>query len=399
MPAGRDELSQRLRQLDSDAGSYASQFVDLVLHGAMELAASDIHLQPTPDGILVRVRLDGILHGLGCFSSGTASDVVSRLKVLADLPTYLTDLPQEGRIREEGFQRELRVATFPTVNGERAVVRLFSQSKKLQYPSELGLPEETERRLRSAIEETFGVVLIAGPAGSGKTTTAYACLRELSRPQRGLSIVTLEDPVEMHLEAISQSQIRDVQGFTMAVGLRSLLRQDPDAILVGEVRDHDTATTVLQAGLTGQLVLTTFHAGTACEAITRLIEMGMEPYSLRSSLLLVLCQRLLRRNCECAVPVHDDESFLGLPLDTASVPVGCEKCSGTGYQGRAVVAELLPLQAEGVRRLVVPHIDREALESAASAVGMESCWQQAVKMAAEGTTSPAEVRRVFGFQS
>src|SRR5262245_430910 len=244
------DLTASLNQLDAGSASYATQFAELLLAAAREAGASDVHLQPTPQGLRVQWRIDGVLLPVGEFPRGKAADVVSRLKVMAELLTYRTDVPQEGRIRREGERGregegesdvEMRVSTFPTLHGERAVVRLFAgESRYLQVP-DLGLPEKIEATLSQLLNETSGALLLTGPAGSGKTTTAYACLRDIVRSSaRRRSVVTLEDPIEVAIVNVSQSQVQPAAGFTLATGLRSLMRQDPEVILVGEIRDTET---------------------------------------------------------------------------------------------------------------------------------------------------------------
>jgi len=381
----------------------------LLLTAAQAVGASDLHLQPTPAGLEIRWRLDGVLQAVGDIARGSASDVVSRLKVLAELPTYRSDVPQEGRIRREGERGragegekvngavEMRVSTFPTLHGERAVVRLFAGGASYSFVNELGLPSEAQESLTRALAETSGAILLTGPAGSGKTTTAYACLRQIAR-QSGYSrnLVTLEDPIEVALPGVSQSQVQPVAGFTLATGLRSLMRQDPEVVLVGEVRDRETAETVFQAALTGHLVLSTFHAGSAAGAISRLLDMGIEPFLLTSGLRTVLHQRLVRRLCDCA-QLSANADFLGLPISTAKKAVGCEQCRQTGYSGRLVLAELLPPLASNLRRAVLERCDTAELARIAVAAGMRTVFQRACTAANDGLTDPAEVRRILGF--
>jgi general secretion pathway protein E len=328
-------------------------------------------------------RMDGVLQPRGVWPNRWMTNVVARLKVLAELLTYRTDLPQEGRLKGGVDGVEMRLSSFPTLHGEKAVVRLFVGSGPLRHMEELQLPTDILETLRRMLSATSGCVLIVGPAGSGKTTTGYACLRELQRLHGpGKSLVTLEDPIEAELPGVSQTQVHRPDEFTYAIGLKSLLRQDPDAILVGEIRDRETAETVFQACLTGHLVLTTFHAGSAIQAVTRLQDLGVEPYLLKSGLRGVLCQRLLRRLCECAAST-DSEPFAPWPdITKHRQPVGCPDCWQTGYRGRTVIAELLtiddwrdhPHQPEGLSRL----------------------WQRAADAVAAGITSPAEVVRVLG---
>jgi type II secretory ATPase GspE/PulE/Tfp pilus assembly ATPase PilB-like protein len=320
------------------------------------------------------------------------------LKVLAELLTYRNDLPQEGRIRTDEADVEVRVSTFPTLHGERAVVRLFSNKLRFRDLTELQLPNEILDRLRTLLTETSGAILVTGPAGSGKTTTLYACLHELVRASRGArSIVTLEDPIEVAVPGIAQSQINAAAEFDLAAGLRSVLRQDPEIIMIGEIRDAATAGVALQASLTGQLVLSSFHAGSTVEAIGRLLDMGIEPYMLRSGLLAVISQRLVRKLCHCSRPVRSEEELLGLPATEARVAVGCGDCAGTGYRGRIVLAEMLTIDEGTVAQAVVSGAGAASLEELALQSGMIDRWQRALHAVEAGHTSAEEVRRVLGF--
>jgi general secretion pathway protein E len=395
-----DELAGSLASLNPQDGQYATRFVDLILAEGRRRTASDLHLQPTPEGLAVRFRVDGVLTPVGTFPPGVAANVVSRLKVLAELLTYRSDLPQEGRIRGAGISDdfEVRVSTFPTLHGERVVVRLFSGKARFRHLHDLQLPEEILARLRQLLAETSGAILITGPAGSGKTTTLYACLNELvDHAIVPRSIVTLEDPIEMAIPGVSQSQVNDAAGFNLATAVRSVLRQDPEVIMVGEIRDRATAEAALQASLTGQLVLSSFHAGSAAAAVRRLLDMGLEPYALRSGLLAILFQRLVRRLCDCSQPAAGDEAFLGLPVKQARVPVGCAICGGTGYRGRMVLAETLPLDDDRLGQAILRRGELATLEARASAAGMIDRWSRAAVAVESGATSPAEIRRVLGF--
>ena len=370
---------------------------DALLAAARSLGASDLHLLPTAVGLDVRIRIDGVLQPLGAYSRGESTDVVTRLKVMADLLTYRADAPQEGRLRDTG-DVEMRLSTFPTLYGEKAVVRLFAAQGQYLFPEDLGLPDDVTDHLRRLLRETAGAVLITGPAGSGKTTTAYACLREsLRRSAAARSIATLEDPIEVALEGVAQSQVNARAGFDLANGLRSLLRQDPEVILVGEIRDAATAGIAFQAALTGQLVITTFHAGSATGAISRLADMGVEPYMLRSGLLAVVCQRLVRRLCTCASETSDRAARLGLKVDRALQPRGCEACHGTGYRGRAVLVEMLAPERDELAAAILGRADAARMEGLAVAAGMATRWRRACQAVESGVTSPAEVRRVLGF--
>lgn len=392
------DLPTQLAALRPASEMYAAEFVERLLTAAREVGASDVHLQPTPQGLEVRWRLDGVLQLIGCFPPGEASQVVPRLKVLAELLTYRTDIPQEGRIRTPSNEVEMRVSTFPTLHGERAVVRLFAAPDRLLWIDDLGLPGEIAENLRRLTAETSGALVIAGPAGSGKTTTAYACLREVVRASAGgRSVVSLEDPIEAAVPGVAQAQVHRSAEFDLATGLRSLMRQDPEVVLVGEIRDRSTAEGVFQAALTGHLVVTTFHAGSAAGAISRLSDMGIEPYLLRSGVLAIVCQRLVRRLCSCSHPGRDDAQRLGLPVSTWRVPQGCHECHGVGYRGRMVLAEMLTARPTALGRAILSRDDTARLEQLAVQAGMVPRWRRALEAVEQGWTSPAEVRRNFGF--
>ena len=395
----RGELASRLTRGDQAQPNYVSDVVAAVLAGAGEARASDIHFTPGETELTILWRIDGVLQPVATLPRKLAANVAARLKVLADLLTYRTDIPQEGRLREGSSDAEMRLSTFPTLYGEKAVVRLFAGTGRYQWPSDLGLPDDIQRGLLGLLRETAGALLITGPAGSGKTTTAYACLRELHRESgAGKSLVTLEDPIETVLTGVSQSQVNRSAEFNYATGLRSLLRQDPDAILVGEIRDRETAETVFQACLTGHLVLSTFHAGSAAEAVSRLGDMGIEPYLLRTGLLAIICQRLFRSLCECAVWSDDETAKLGFDVPRVRVSVGCAACDGTGYRGRMLLAELLDPNAKNVGRAILARSDATELHALAERAGMLSMNQRAAQAVAAGSLSPLEVRRVLGFR-
>ena len=379
---------------------YVTEIVSYVLKSGYEAGASDIHFAVDVSEMKVLWRIDGVLQSVAAYPRGIAPNIIARLKVLAELLTYRTDVPQEGRLRESSAAVEMRLSTFPTLYGEKGVVRLFATSEQYRWPADLGLPDDLLPDLLGLLHETGGAILITGPAGSGKTTTAYACLRELQRDSGvGKSLVTLEDPIESVLPGVSQSPVNRTSGFDYATGLRSLMRQDPDVILVGEIRDRETAETVFQACLTGHLVLSTFHAGSSAEAISRLGDMGIEPYLIRTGLRAIICQRLFRHLCDCAAWTEDETSKYGFNLARARVPVGCERCSGTGYRGRLLLAELLRPNAKDVGGAIIGRSDAAEIEAIARKSGFLSLGQRAIAAMIEGRTSPVEIRRVIGFRS
>lgn len=391
-------LADALRALDPSASRYAPTVVDALLAAATAAGASDVHVLPIEDGLDVRWRVDGVLHHVVTLPKVGAPNVVSRLKVLAELLTYKTDGPQEGRLRRGPGAVEMRLSTFPTLHGEKAVVRLFAGPGRFLVLDDLGFPAEIRDALSLRLDETAGAIVLAGPSGSGKTTTIYACLRELARRTEGRrSLATLEDPIESALVGVSQSQVNPAAGLTLEAGLRALLRQDPEVIAVGEIRDRATAETTLQAALTGHLTLTTFHAGGACEVVGRLLDMGIEPYAIRSGLMGVVALRLARRLCPaCSRPAADPAELLGIAARSARVAVGCPACKGAGYSGRVVLAEMLPPLDGELGRAALDRADVRRLEAIAVESGMATRWDRARAAVEEGRTSPAEVRRVLG---
>ncbi|MBX3437444.1 MAG: type II/IV secretion system protein [Planctomycetaceae bacterium] len=417
-------FGQSLARLNPRDERYVAEVVDLILSSARAAGASDVHLVPDRSGLQMDWRIDGVLQPV-VHLEAIAPNVVARLKVLAQLLTYRTDVPQEGRILERQGEQvpprtaaamadperttaetkmhpqavEMRLSTFPTLYGEKAVVRLFVGSGRYCRLDDLGLPAHIATDWRQLLAATNGVLLISGPAGSGKTTTLYASLREIleTSPERR-SVVSLEDPIEAEVPGVAQSQVNAAAGFDYGCGLRSILRQDPEVIMVGEIRDRETAETVFQASLSGHLVLTSFHAGSSAEALSRLSDLGVEPYLLRSGLLGILSQRLQRRLCPCAIACDDRTQALGLPVSSFRIPTGCKSCGGTGYSGRLLAAELLHPAAGPVARAILNRADAAEIERQAIEAGLITLFAQSCRAVELGDTSPAEVRRVFGVQ-
>ena len=279
-------------------------------------------------------------------------------------------------------------------------MRIFASENRHLYVNELGFPAPVDEQLQQLLLRTSGAIVITGPAGSGKTTTAYACLRELARvSQRARSILTLEDPIEVAVDGVVQAQVDQRADLDLARGLRSLLRQDPEVLLIGEIRDGTTAEMTIEASLTSHLVLTTFHAGSAATAISRLSDMGIEPYLLRSGILGILSQRLLRRLCDCRELSSDDLPGAGLPVEQAYQPVGCHLCQGIGYHGRLALAELLTPEPTELGRAILSRRSAAELQQLAERSGMVTCRQRALEAVNRGETTPSEVRRVFGLRS
>lgn len=393
----RTEIIDRIGHLRPDTDAYATEFVQQLLEFAGRVRTSDIHLQPTFRGLEIRFRSDGVLQPLGEFSTGASSSIVSRLKVLSNLLTYRSDVPQEGRIASPEDGTEVRVSTYPTLHGERSVLRFFGHRNQYRNLDNLGHTPDILGDLKDCLAETSGAVLICGPAGSGKSTTLYAALRHLVDETGGTrNLMSLEDPIEVPIKGVSQSQVNAGAGFDLHVGLRALLRQDPEVIMVGEIRDPVTASIAIQASLTGQLMLTSFHADSSVTAVTRLLDMGIEPYLLRSSVIGICCQRLLRKLCHCAQESSDPAGFYGLPIDGCRVPLGCDDCNKSGYSGRLIASEFLSLRDATMAQAVLDTNDSRKNYRTAVERGMKSLWERATDLVRQGHTSPAEVRRVLG---
>jgi type II secretory ATPase GspE/PulE/Tfp pilus assembly ATPase PilB-like protein len=393
-----EEFRKRLNELAGRGPEGVIDLVDAVIREGLRCGASDIHIEPAEGLILVRYRLDGVLHPAVEARTPCGLNIVARVKVLADLLTYQTDTPQEGRINRDkvGASADLRASTFPTVRGEKVVLRLFDPRTQDVRLAELGYPEGLRLEMEGQLQRPSGVILLTGPAGSGKTTTIYAALRyvlDLSGGAR--NVVTVEDPVERMIAGITQTQVHPATGLTFARCLRSLMRQDPEVIVVGEIRDRETAEIAIEAGLTGHLVISTIHSGTTAGVFTRLLDMGVEPYLAASAVNYVVAQRLVRKLCpQCRRPAE----AAGLPEEAAGKAcdaAGCEACFGTGYRGRTVVAEALRM----TKRLSVRIHERAATEVlAVDAVesGMRPLRDAALDALCAGITSAAEVRRVLG---
>ncbi|MGL6043657.1 MAG: GspE/PulE family protein, partial [Sandaracinobacteroides sp.] len=372
--------------------------VNRLIAEAVDARASDIHLEPADDRLGVRYRVDGVLAQMPPLPAAVRGPIVSRIKVMAGLNIAERRLPQDGRLRlaVRGHEIDLRVATSPSIHGESVVLRILDRTRlSLDFPS-LGFDAEMERAFRAAISRPHGIILVTGPTGSGKTTTLYAALSALNAPDRKL--LTVEDPIEYRLPGIVQAQAHPQIGFTFATALRSFLRQDPDVIMVGEIRDTETAEIAVQAALTGHLILATLHTNSAAGAVTRLTDMKVEPFLLGSVLAGVLAQRLVRRLCpECRVPVLPDPALIEALCPGAAVPHrlyapgGCSACGGSGYSGRLALVEFLPVDA-AVAALIVARADERSI--AAAATGGRTLAQDGLAKAALGLTSLEEVLRV-----
>jgi general secretion pathway protein E len=378
------------------------KLVNLVLFEAVQQQASDIHVQPYEDRLVVRMRIDGVLFDIFSLPIGVHEEFVSRVKVMGRMNIAEKRLPQDGRATVQVGDRviDLRISTVPASHGERIVVRLLDKSVRLYTLGELGLGESVLKRFARLIGAEHGLILVTGPTGSGKSTTLYAALGQLNSNQH--NIITLEDPIEYQLEGISQIQVSEKKGMTFAAGLRSVLRQDPDIVMIGEIRDRETAVMAIQSALTGHLVFSTLHTNDAASAVTRLLDLGIEPYLVASSLVGVLAQRLVRRVCSsCGAPHTPDPTELEAlghhpTLDELSryrKGPGCTACRGTGYHGRVGCFELL-VADESIRRLVATQATASQINDAARAGGMITLTDDALTKVGQGKTTLEEVMRV-----
>ncbi|HZL47272.1 MAG TPA: GspE/PulE family protein [Opitutaceae bacterium] len=379
------------------------RLVDAVLSQAIREHASDIHFEPFEGEFRVRCRVDGTLREMAAPPPAQAPAVVSRLKVLAGLNIAERRRPQDGRIRFPLGERsvDLRISTLPTQAGESVVLRVLDQTSAPATLAELGLPGIVEQGVREIVRRPNGLLLVTGPTGSGKTTTLYGCLRLINSPE--LKILTAEDPVEYEIEGITQLAVNPAIGLTFASALRSFLRQDPDVLMVGEIRDLETAGIAVQAALTGHLVLSTLHTNDAAGAVTRLIDMGVEPFLLSATLEAVLAQRLVRRICPaCRESVAAPADLLAeLAPDSKATAGGgvfhgrgCAACRGTGYQGRLGIFEWLRM-TEPVRELVLAHAPAAAIQRSAAEQGMGTLRAAGLRAILDGLTTVEEVMRLF----
>ncbi len=377
------------------------RLVNDILFRALQMRASDIHIHPYETRIQIRYRIDGILYDTLNLNRNVLPLVISRIKVMAGMDIAERRMPQDGRCSVRLGQREidLRVSTVPTSYGERAVLRILDKSTGLLTLEELGFWEEDRKRFDQLINRSHGVIFVTGPTGSGKSTTLYACLNRIDSKQK--NIMTVEDPIEYQLEGISQMQVASKKGMTFVNALRHILRQDPDVIMVGEVRDEETASTAIQSSLTGHLVFSTLHTNDAAGAVSRLLDFNVEPYLVSSSLICVLAQRLLRRVCpNCKQPYKPTKhelTELGLidrPKDTVFyVGAGCDRCFDTGYRGRIGIYELMTINEE-IREMIYKKESAGAIKKKAIGSGMQTLRMDGARKALDGVTTIAEVLRV-----
>jgi type IV pilus assembly protein PilB len=401
MDDDRDRLTN-IREVREDAPIV--RLVNLLISQAITDHASDIHVEPTGKDVRIRYRIDGVLHEVMRSPRNIQNGMISRLKVMADINIAERRIPQDGRISTtiDGRQVDLRVATLPTVNGEKVVMRILDKNQAELRLSELGFEPSNMRRYEESYNKPYGTILVTGPTGSGKTTTLYATLNILNLVSK--NVITVEDPVEYQLDGINQIQVNNKAGLTFASALRTILRSDPDIILIGEIRDRETATIAVEAALTGHLVLSTIHTNDAATTPNRLIEMGVEPFLVGSALDCIVAQRLARKLCErCKQPFaveKDKLEGLGWDVDELVIPdhfyrsVGCQVCGKTGYAGRFAVQEVLNVNEE-IERMIVEHAHADEIRKAAIADGMLTLRHAGLMGAASGITSLDEVLRVI----
>ncbi|WP_062466433.1 GspE/PulE family protein [Demequina maris] len=393
------DLSQIGDVIEDDAPIV--RFVNLLITQAIQDRASDIHLEPGEKDMRVRYRIDGVLHEMNAAPKSIQNGVISRIKIMSDIDIAERRKPQDGRlsVNHQGRKIDLRVATLPTVWGEKVVMRILDNSTATMDLEDLGIRERNLKLYETSYIKPYGMILVTGPTGSGKSTTLYATLNQVSRPE--INVITVEDPVEYRIQGINQVQVNVKAGLTFAGALRSILRSDPDVVLLGEIRDGETAQIAIEAALTGHLVLSTLHTNDAPSAITRLIEMGIEPFLVGSAVDCVIAQRLARRLCgyckEAYTPTgYELERFGwqdGQALPELFRPTGCSRCSQTGYRGRLALHEIMPVN-EDLERLAVARASSAEIGRTAREAGMETLIEDGWAKACDGLTSVEELLRV-----
>ena len=399
-----EEDSKKLEAISREAPII--QLVNMLIVQGVKDRASDVHIEPNKMGLLIRFRIDGILHDIRTLPNTIKSAVISRIKILAKMDIAERRLPQDGRFQVKFGTREvdLRVSTIPTVFGEKVVLRLLDKSKGLIRLEQLGFIPEQLKEFELIISKSYGIILLTGPTGSGKTTTLYAALNEINSKDK--NVITVEDPVEYKLNRVNQIQVKPKINLTFANTLRSILRQDPDIIMVGEIRDSETAQIAVQAALTGHLVFSTLHTNDAASAITRLVDMDIETFLISSSLIVVIAQRLVRVICEkCKEEYTPGNNILsGLNIKDDSNKngkiklyrgTGCSFCKNTGYYGRTSIYELIVLDEE-IRALIISRVSSNIIKDAAIKKGMKTLKDSGLEKALQGITTLGEVLRVAG---
>jgi type IV pilus assembly protein PilB len=409
LTATLEEEQAKEQQSDFDTESGADdapivRFVNLLVSQAITDSASDIHIEPAEHEVRVRYRIDGVLHEMQSAPKAIQNGVISRLKIMSDIDIAERRKPQDGRmsVSHGGRKIDLRVATLPTVWGEKVVMRILDNTSSSLSLENLNLMPRNFEVFKRSYTKPYGMILVTGPTGSGKSTTLYTTLNTVSKPE--INVITVEDPVEYRMAGINQVQVNPKAGLTFASALRSILRSDPDVVLLGEIRDHETAQIAVEAALTGHLVLSTLHTNDAPSAVTRLTEMGIEPFLVSSALDCVVAQRLARRLCERCKELRDVDAprldAMGFPMAALDrldgrlyAPVGCQTCSGTGYRGRLALHEIMPVSEE-IEKLTVERASSADIARVAREQGMATLREDGWAKCLAGLTSPDEVLRV-----
>lgn len=397
-----EDIEETANLLDLANKAPVIRIVNQIIYRAISMRASDIHLQITEEKFKVRYRIDGVLHDMFILPKKFHPPIVTRIKIMSNLDIAEKRIPQDGRtsIKVDGKKIDIRISIIPTFFGESIVLRLLDRETFLLGLEELGFSEDNYRKFNQLIHSDHGIILLTGPTGSGKTTTLYAALSKINNP--GINIITLEDPVEYNLEGINQIQINPKVGLTFANGLRSILRHDPNVIMVGEIRDLETAEMAIQASLTGHLVFSTLHTNDAASAIVRLIDMGIEPYLISASLIGVMAQRLVRLNCPYCSERHEPPLNLISQLGLQEKDIqegnfmagkGCKKCLNEGYYGRAGIFELLIIDEE-IRELILKRSSVSEIKKSGLKKGMKTLRMDGIEKVKKGLTTFTEVLRV-----
>ncbi|HZW61842.1 MAG TPA: GspE/PulE family protein [Candidatus Babeliales bacterium] len=395
-------MADHISKLQYEREAYSVvQLVDAIVRKAIVHAASDIHIETTEQSLRLRYRIDGVLYDQYPIERQLATQVIARLKVLANIDTTEKRIPQDGKFRMAIADQsiDLRVSTFPSIHGEKVVVRILDRAQTMIKLENLGFHDEMLNSFKDLIRRSSGFFLVSGPTGSGKTTTLYAALSAVAAPDK--NIITLEDPVEYYVQGITQGQINPEVGFTFEKGMRALLRQDPNVVMVGEIRDRQTAQIAIEAALTGHLVLSTVHTNDAPSVIMRLMDMAIEPFLINAAVTGVLAQRLARKICvNCRVPKIPNEqelvmlNRLGIELDTIYQGQGCKMCLNLGYKGRIGIFELLTMSS-ALRALIVKHPSIDAIYSQARADGMKTLLEDGIEKVRHGIITLQELARVI----
>ncbi|MET0090644.1 MAG: type II secretion system ATPase GspE [Candidatus Thiodiazotropha sp.] len=392
----RNDVEQ-LKELASEAP--VIKMVNQIIQRAVASKASDIHIEPFEQVLKIRYRIDGMLRETEHPTLSLAPALISRIKILANLNIAERRLPQDGRfkVRVHGSTLDMRVSTVPTLHGESMVLRLLQRDELDLNFAGLGFEKDLEQKILAALDHPHGIVVVTGPTGSGKTTTLYAALNYLNRPER--KILTVEDPVEYNIEGVNQIQVKSGIGLGFGEALRSIVRQDPDVIMIGEIRDRETAKIAAQSALTGHLVLSTLHTNDAAGSITRFIDMGVEPFLLTSTVNAVIAQRLVRNLCDhCKQPYHPPAAIFQRLAGYAESPqlykaVGCEHCGGSGYRGRSAIVEMIEMSDE-LQDLILKGSDKHAVAACAKRQGARSMYENGLFKVVQGITTLEEVLRV-----